>query len=92
MSGTYTQYQLAKINEKETLISQWLNADGDPLRATDVVSCTQKETTKGTMPKTKSVLEMIRAGELECLTFRTPESKNPAIERGFVKVLLFFGN
>ncbi|EGE64334.1 hypothetical protein ECSTEC7V_1923 [Escherichia coli STEC_7v] len=37
MGGIHTQYQLAKINEKETLTSQWLHADGDPLWAVDVV-------------------------------------------------------
>ncbi|WP_265589604.1 hypothetical protein [Enterobacter sp. C6] len=39
MGGTYTQYQLAGINDKITLTSQWLNADGDPLRAADVTAC-----------------------------------------------------
>lgn len=65
MGGTYTQYQLAGINDKITLTSHWLNADGDPLRAADVVQCKRLEDTKGKLPSTKSVMEMIRAGELE---------------------------
>jgi hypothetical protein len=65
MGGTFTQYQLASINDKITLTSQWLNADGDPLRASDVTPCTKLENTKGKLPSTKSTLEKIRAGELD---------------------------
>lgn len=65
MGGTYTKYQLSNINDKITLTSQWLNADGDPLRALDVTPCIRGETTQGKLPGTKSVMEMIQSGELE---------------------------
>ncbi|MFL7890245.1 hypothetical protein [Enterobacter pseudoroggenkampii] len=65
MSKADTQYQMSIFNGKAKLSSQWLTADGAPRRAADVVNCSIMEPVKGKVPRTKSTLEKIRAGELD---------------------------
>ena len=65
MGGSYTQYQMSIFDGNAKLNSQWLTADGDPRRAADVTNCSIMNPAKGKMPRTKSTLEKIRAGELD---------------------------
>lgn len=65
MGRSFTQYQKSIFNGNAKLSSQWITVDGNSRRTADVANCSIMNPAKGKMPRMKSALEKIRAGELD---------------------------